>query len=78
MGKRRTAADVMSIIHGFAGLYGFKRKELAAICEMTPQTWSKRERDPGTFSLKELIALSNSFNCTLGEITEGQGKGRYI
>jgi len=67
---------VMRIIHGFAAMYGFKRKELAAICKITPQTWSEREFNPGSFKLSELTALARSFGVTLGELMEGQGRSK--
>ena len=70
--RRQTAEGVMRIIHGFAALQGFSKRELAAICMITPQTWSRREREPDTFTLGELIALSKKLGCTLGEICEGQ------
>lgn len=72
---RQTAASVMRIIHGFAGMYGFKRKELATICGITPQTWAERERNPASFKLGELEKLAKSFGVQLTEIIGGQGGG---
>ena len=67
---------VMAIINGFTAMYGFKKSDLAAICKVTPQTWSNREKDPGSFKLHELTALARSFGVTLGELMEGQGRSR--
>lgn len=67
------AARVMRIIDAYAGECGLNDADLAAICRKTPQTFSTaRRKDPGSFRLEELIALSRAFGCNLGYLMEGR------
>ena len=69
----RKAERVMRIIDGFAGECGLIDRDLAAICRVTPQTFSTaRRRDPGSFKLDEILSLARAFGCKPGEILDGQ------
>lgn len=69
----KRAERVMRIIDAFAADCGLNDADLAAICRKTPQTFSTaRRKDPGSFRLEELIAMSRVFGCRLGELMEGQ------
>lgn len=67
------AERVMRIIDAFASECDLKDADLAAVCQKTPQTFSTaRRKDPGSFRLEELIALSRVFGCRLGDLMDGQ------
>lgn len=73
VGTAQKAARVMRIIDAYAGECGLNDADLAAICRKTPQTFSTaRRKDPGSFRLEELIALSYAFGCRLGDLMEGR------
>lgn len=72
VGTAQKAARVMRIIDAFASECDLKDADLAAVCQKTPQTFSARRKDPGSFRLEELIALSRVFGCHLGDLMDGQ------